>query len=92
MLSFAAQVAGVCLSSLCRASRVLSCNVLDLSSLLVYHIRDVLHLGVNDFLVRNVDQRHEEGDGGSHEGKPPKRDNLDEPVTQERRGECLKQE
>lgn len=56
------------------------CNVFDLSSLLVDHIRDILHLRIDNFPIRNIEQRREEDDGGSNEYEPPKRNNPDEQI------------
>lgn len=55
----------------------------DLSGLGVDGIRGVLDVGVDELLVRGVDERNEEGNGGSDDSKTPVRDELDKEVGEE---------
>jgi hypothetical protein len=61
---------------------VLRSEILDLRSLRTDNIRCVFEVTINELLVRDVDKRTEENDGGCEEAEAPERENLDEVVSE----------
>lgn len=64
-------------------------NILDLCSLSIHDIRSVGDLGVNKFLVRDVDQWSKIDDRSTNQGQAPERNKLDQPVAKKGRDKCL---
>jgi hypothetical protein len=64
-------------------------ELLDLLGLGVDHIGGILEMVVDELLVRLVDERSEEEDGGGDQGKAPEWDDLDQVVREESSNKSL---
>lgn len=62
---------------------MLGSDLAQLLSLAVDHIRDLLKVVVDKFLVGAVDQGYEERQGGGYQRKAPVGNDLDEVIRQE---------
>ena len=82
-LSFGSVITGISLNGLCSLGSVLFRKTPHLSSLSARYFRGVGDLGINDLLVRNIDQGSQVNNGGSNERKAPKRNEFDQPVRYE---------
>lgn len=82
-------LSSVVLEGLGSVTSVLGSKIADLRSLLSSQGAGPVELSIDDILVLDVDKRSEVGDGGSDQGKAPKRDEFDEEVGDEGRKESL---
>lgn len=69
---------------------MLSSHVADLSCLSRGELLGVVEVGVNELLVLKIDQRAKEEEGIEDQSQAPERKPLDQPVGDERGGECQK--
>lgn len=76
LLGLGGVLLGKSLDGLGCVGSLLAGEIPDLSSLLAGERPALFELGVNDFLVLNVDERAEVGDDGSNESKAPHGDKL----------------
>lgn len=62
---------------------MLRSKILYLRSLCANNVRSVLEVAIDELLVREVDQRTEENDGGGEEAETPEWKDLDQVVSEE---------
>jgi hypothetical protein len=89
VLDLAAVVADVLLADAGNLLHLLGSNALDLGSLAVDELGSVVDLLIDELLVRGVDQRHNEGNGSTNEGKSPEGNELNKVVRNESSDESL---
>lgn len=83
LLNLFTVVASVLLTHSGKLVGLLLSELANLSSLGVDGIGGVLEVGVDKLLIRGVDERNKEGNGGSDDGKAPVGNELDEEVGEE---------
>ena len=83
-------LSSIVLEGLGSVAGMLSCKILDLIGLLARQSASMVELCVNHFLVLDINQRTEIGDGSSDQAQAPKRNKLDEEVRDEGCKEGLK--
>ena len=79
----------ISLQSLDSLSSVLRCQVLDLVGLGSNNVVCVCDVLVNEILILDVDKRPQINDAGRDQSHAPERDDSDEIVREECRGEAL---
>ena len=89
LLSLGSIVSSELLCALGGSCGVVARELLDLLGLCVDHVGGILEVVVDELLVRLVDERGEEEDGGGDEGETPEWDDLDQIVRQESSDEGL---
>lgn len=70
-------------------SSVVACKLLNLLSLLIYNVRSMTDVVVDDLLVGNVDEWDEEHNRSADQAHSPEWHNLDQVVGEERSNTSL---
>lgn len=89
LLHLASVLAGVLLANSGQVAHLLLGDATDLGGLRADGIRGRLELGVDELLVRGIDERNGESNDSADDGETPVRDQLDEVVREEGRDASL---
>ena len=68
---------------------MVSCHIFELVGLLVDDVGGILQVVIDELFVVDVDEGSKVENGGGNKAEAPERSEFDEPVGDQRSGECL---